>query len=227
MSSLSPFLLQAAGGARQRDLHATWRPAASHSVARTARAQGPHCGVARDRTAVMATPHCGATNTALRCAANTAVRQFLTALRRLFTALRSPHPRTAVPSPSQCGAITPSHCGAVAPALRRARTALRHASPARADRTAGAECGCVGSSYCVGCSPAPSYYEYISPRGSCLCLPGEDNCFVRSAAPSPCSAARRRLVAGRRHVGAWWTGVGAINSEVLVVSGCTAAHGAV
>ena len=125
--------------------------------------RGSHCEGSGTALRSRARPHCGDGNTALRCWQHRSAvpptpqcEQFLTALRRLFTALRSPHHRTAVPSPSQCGAITPSHCGAVAPALRRARTALRGPSPARADRTAGAECDCVGCSYCVGCSPAPS-----------------------------------------------------------------------
>ena len=133
--------------------------------------RGSHCECSGTALRSRARPHCGVGNTAVRCwqhrTANTFLphcEHFLTALRRLFTAVRYPHPRTAVPSPPQCGAITPSHCGAVAPALRRARTALRGPSPARADRTAGAECDCVGCSYCVGCSPAPSYAGSLARR---------------------------------------------------------------
>ena len=66
----------------------------------------------------------------------------------------------------------------------------------------------------------------VSPRGSCLCLPGEDNCSVRPAAPYPSSAAGALRPPGRRHDGTWWARFGIINSVDLIDSRSAAALGA-
>ena len=66
----------------------------------------------------------------------------------------------------------------------------------------------------------------LSPRRSCLCLPGEDNCSVRPAAPYPSSAAGPLRPPGRRHDGAWWARFGIITLVDLVDSCSAAALGA-
>ena len=66
----------------------------------------------------------------------------------------------------------------------------------------------------------------VSPRGICLCLPTEDNCSVRPAAPSPSSAAGALRPPGRRHDGTWWARFGIITLVDLIDSRSAAALGA-
>ena len=66
----------------------------------------------------------------------------------------------------------------------------------------------------------------VSPRGICLCLPTEDNCSVRPAAPSPSSAAGALRPPGRQHDGTWWARFGIITLVDLIDSRSAAALGA-
>ena len=88
---------------------------------------------------------------------------------------------------------------------------------------------CVGApsrGSVVLCLPPGARGTLLSPRRSCLCLPGEDNCSVRPVATSPSSAAGALRPPGRRHDGTWWARFGIITSVDLIDSRSAAALGA-